>query len=82
MDIRFANFKQEAEKYIKLFDGRDKSSDRLPYIVCDNSKEVEDVNAKIAKLTRIQVSTIYDRITAFWDNQNGMGDSLDKWAKF
>lgn len=23
MDIRFANFKQDAEKYIKLFDGRD-----------------------------------------------------------
>lgn len=42
MDIQFASFKQDAEKYIKLFDGREKSSDRLPYIVCDNNKEVEE----------------------------------------
>ena len=67
---------------IEMFIAHNEDAEQFEGSFSNFNVKVEDVNAKIAKLTRIQVSTIYDRITAFWDNQNGMGDSLDKWAKF
>ena len=67
---------------IEMFISHNEDAEQFEGSFSNFNVKVEDVNAKIAKLTRIQVSTIYDRITAFWDNQNGMGDSLDKWAKF
>lgn len=44
--------------------------------------DVKCVCNKAAKLTRLQVCAVYDRIEAFWNNQNGTGIELEKWAEF
>lgn len=46
------------------------------------SVDVEEINKKIASLTRLQTSAIYSRIEDFWNNQNGTGYDFDKWAQF
>ena len=43
---------------------------------------VPTVNEKIKGLTKIQVSSVLDRVAEFWNNQNGTGIELDKWAKW
>lgn len=44
--------------------------------------KVDEVNAKIARLTHIQIATTYQRITDFWENQRGAGEEFEKWADF
>lgn len=41
---------------------------------------LQTVNEKIKGLTKIQVSSVLDRVSEFWNNQNGTGIELDKWA--
>lgn len=43
---------------------------------------VPTVNEKIKGLTKIQVSSVLDRVSEFWNNQNGTGIELEKWAKW
>jgi len=43
---------------------------------------LQTVNEKIKGLTKIQVSSVLDRVSDFWNNQNGTGIELDKWAKW
>lgn len=43
---------------------------------------LQTVNEKIKGLTKIQVSSVLDRVAEFWNNQNGTGIELDKWAKW
>lgn len=44
--------------------------------------DVKSVCEKIKGLTKIQVSSVLDRVAEFWNNQNGTGIELDKWAKW
>lgn len=37
---------------------------------------------KIKGLTKIQASSVLERIAEFWGNQNGTGIELDKWAQW
>lgn len=43
---------------------------------------LQTVNEKIKGLTKIQVSSVLDRVAEFWNNQNGTGIELEKWAKW
>lgn len=44
--------------------------------------DVKSVCEKIKGITKIQVSSVLDRVAEFWNNQNGTGIELDKWAKW
>lgn len=44
--------------------------------------DVKDFCQRARQLTRIQISTVCERVSDFWNNQNGIGVELSEWAKF
>lgn len=45
-----------------------------------HNADVKKVTEKIEKLTNIQVSSVFERIENFWDNNSGV--DIDVWANF
>ena len=65
-----------------MFKAHNEDAERFESAFSNMGAEYEKVNEKIDSLTIIQCATILERVSEFWNNQNGTGIELDKWAKW
>ena len=65
-----------------MFKAHNEDAEKLEGAFSNMGAEYEKVNEKIDSLTIIQCATVLDRVADFWDNQNGTGVELKKWAQW
>lgn len=65
-----------------MFKAHNEDAERYELSFSFMGADYEKVNGKIDGLTIIQSATVLDRVADFWDNQNGTGVELKKWAQW